>query len=289
MLIIVNPLSHKRKNAGKIDNLLDTLKNSTDAAVVFTGHAGHAAELVENSSGHQTIVVLGGDGTIAEAVNGMDLERQVLGLVPLGMGNSLAHDLCINSPARAAAVIQGGNIGTIDLISCRFKVKGEERHRYAVSTAGLGFVARSAVVSKKLLKLTGRSQYKLSACLSSFGQDVLSADAEIDGGQRQKIKFTSLILNNAAHIGNITAFPLAVLDDTLLNLYIAKMNFLQQSLANVSIVSKMYFYKPGLIREVRNLKVFLKKPSLLMLDGELFGPVGEVDFSVAPGKLKILR
>lgn len=61
--------------------------------------AGHATELARTlpTAGYQGIVILGGDGSLFEAANGMlarpEAERIPLALVPGGSGNSVLRDL----------------------------------------------------------------------------------------------------------------------------------------------------------------------------------------------------
>lgn len=73
----------------------------------FTKYMGHATELVrqicQDNSGIKNIVVLGGDGTLNEVINGIDDYTEVLlGYIPSGSSNDLARSLKIPKDPAAA-------------------------------------------------------------------------------------------------------------------------------------------------------------------------------------------
>ena len=77
-----------------------------DARLVITRRAGQAEELAASAAerGHERIVVVGGDGTIQEVLNGVvdgADARRASGIVPVGSGNDLARSLGLpRDPAR---------------------------------------------------------------------------------------------------------------------------------------------------------------------------------------------
>ena len=111
--------------------------------VLFTKYQHHATRLVHDLTSDgapHTIVVLGGDGTLNEVINGIRyLDKVTLGYIPLGSGNDFARGLGlptdihsaleqILSPSHYTAM----NVGVLDY---------ENKHRrFAVST-GIGFDA----------------------------------------------------------------------------------------------------------------------------------------------------
>lgn len=111
--------------------------------VLFTKYQHHATRLVHDLTSDgapHTIVVLGGDGTLNEVIDGIRyLDKVTLGYIPLGSGNDFARGLGlptdihsaleqILSPSHYTAM----NVGVLDY---------ENKHRrFAVST-GIGFDA----------------------------------------------------------------------------------------------------------------------------------------------------
>ena len=65
--------------------------------VFFTKYQGHATQIARTLTQEKecrSLIVLGGDGTLNEAVNGIaDLARVTLGYIPIGSSNDFARSL----------------------------------------------------------------------------------------------------------------------------------------------------------------------------------------------------
>jgi YegS/Rv2252/BmrU family lipid kinase len=98
---IINPKSSSGRGIRywwSVKSELD--KREIPYTAAFTKHMGHAIELAEQicreNEGIKNIVVLGGDGTINEVLNGIpDLGEVLLGYIPSGSSNDLARSLKI--------------------------------------------------------------------------------------------------------------------------------------------------------------------------------------------------
>lgn len=111
--------------------------------VLFTKYQHHATRLVHDltsDSASHTIVVLGGDGTLNEVIDGIVyLDKVTLGYIPLGSGNDFARGLGLPTDIHGALEqilapthYTAMNVGVLDY---------ENKHRrFAVST-GIGFDA----------------------------------------------------------------------------------------------------------------------------------------------------
>jgi len=109
---IINPKSSSGRGIKYwwiVKDELDKLQISYTAT--FTKHVGHATELVRqiccDNAGIKNLVVLGGDGTINEVVNGIeDYSEILLGYIPSGSSNDLARSLKIpKDPVKALSNI----------------------------------------------------------------------------------------------------------------------------------------------------------------------------------------
>ena len=101
--IIINPASRSGKGI-EIWKELEPIMTERDVKhhTIYSSYPGHIYEIVrklceklnENSSLVLKIIVLGGDGTINEALQGVtDFSRVLLGYIPTGSSNDLARDL----------------------------------------------------------------------------------------------------------------------------------------------------------------------------------------------------
>ncbi len=95
-LVIVNPNAGSRKGEKdwpKIKEILNSKGFSFEA--VFTKNRNHAISLTASmiTEGYRKIIVIGGDGTMNEVVNGIFIQQAcspddiVVGIIPVGTGN----------------------------------------------------------------------------------------------------------------------------------------------------------------------------------------------------------
>lgn len=98
MLLIINPAA-KHGVTGTLVPVIERLLQSTPHDIALTGHTGHAIELAANAEGYDTIVAVGGDGTVYEVLNGImqrpEHDRPALGVIPTGSGNDTRRTLGI--------------------------------------------------------------------------------------------------------------------------------------------------------------------------------------------------
>jgi len=134
---IINPVSGTASKK-HIPNLLDQYIPSDrfEKQLFFTEYRGHAFELACRAVKDKadTVIAVGGDGTINEVARALVESSSVLGIVPMGSGNGLARDLAIPLDSRRALeVIVERKIKTIDYCKAN--------NRIFFCTCGVGFDA----------------------------------------------------------------------------------------------------------------------------------------------------
>ena len=110
---IVNPIAggkhgkKTRKTVALIENLLK--QKNVEYCLHITNHKMHALSLTKTliERGATDIIVVGGDGTLHEVINGFsNFENVNLGLIPCGTGNDFASALNIPlNPEKALEII----------------------------------------------------------------------------------------------------------------------------------------------------------------------------------------
>lgn len=141
---IINP-NARTGLGGKIWNELeDVLKESgINYQAFLTKHRCHATRITQeilSEAGRHTLIVLGGDGTINEVVNGItDFQNVTLAYIPIGSSNDFARGMKLSrDPHTALKHI---------LVPSRYTylsvgtTKHEERSRRFVVSSGFGFDA----------------------------------------------------------------------------------------------------------------------------------------------------
>jgi YegS/Rv2252/BmrU family lipid kinase len=147
--IIINPASRSGKGQKLWENIVKPYltKEKIDYIPHFSDKPGEVAVLTEQLTLTATaehpahLIILGGDGTFNEAVQGIrDFSSVILGYIPTGSSNDLARDLLIpRNPALAVQqAFHSTNIHKMDVGCVTFK-DGTSR-RFTVS-CGMGFDA----------------------------------------------------------------------------------------------------------------------------------------------------
>ncbi len=253
--------------------------------MIFTQYPGHATELAAAATA-EGLAVFGGDGTVAEAVNGMDLDRQRLLLLAGGTGNGLARDLGLGSPEAAFAAARAGRLRRLDLVRVSFQSQAQTFSRLAISTAAVGYAAEVVVLANRRFKFLGDWCYPLAATLQAARQNPFAITVQLDGQPLGKHTLSNVMINNTRHAGNFSAFRQSDPADGQLEVLLARAGFGAQLLHNLAVLSRTYFYATAAELSVRTLSLTLASPQRLMIDGELWENIIQVRFEVLPGKLR---
>ncbi|MCD4774218.1 MAG: diacylglycerol kinase family lipid kinase, partial [Bacteroidales bacterium] len=217
ILFIINPKSGIGKHKlleNYVEKILD--KNRFEYDISYTKFAGHGTELAKDAidKAYDIVVASGGDGSINEVAKGIIGSETLLGIIPVGSGNGLAHHLQIPvNPIQAIEVINKTNTINIDTAFINEKL--------FVSIAGVGF---DALVAKKFTKVKRRgflSYFKIIA--KEYPKyKAQNYDINIDGKQlNRKALFISFA--NSDQFGyNTSIAPKAKIDDGLIDVCIVK-------------------------------------------------------------------
>ena len=283
-LAIVNPHAGYKHSTRWQESFEGRLRRELGAEVVFTQHPGHASELAETAK-PDGLAVFGGDGTVAEVVNGMDLDRQHLLLLAGGTGNGLARDLGLTSLEMAFAAAHEGKSRFLDLIRVTFQAQGQARSRLVISTASIGYAAEVVVLANRYFKRLGSWCYPISATLQALRQSAFPLEVSIDESPLTDRQLSNIMVNNTRHAGNFSAFRESILSDGRFEVLLARAGFVGQFLHNLAVLSKTYFYRTATEITARTLIVHPSTPQRLMIDGEIWENVREARFESLPGKL----
>lgn len=143
-LLVANPSATTTTAAGR-DVIAYALASEVKLEVVATRYRGHAAELAARAAteGVDVVVVLGGDGTVNEALNGLLVDGPrpwlpALGVVPGGSANVFARALGVpRDPLEATHQL----LGALAAGRSRSVGLGRADERWFSFNAGLGWDA----------------------------------------------------------------------------------------------------------------------------------------------------
>lgn len=197
--------------------LIDRVRQAghrVDPRITWARNDGVAFAREGALAGADTIVALGGDGTVNEVLNGLDGLETALGIIPLGTANDFARQAGIPlEPDHAMDVILGRNpvrVDTAELNGRRF---------LNVSTAGIGAEA-TAETPAEAKEMLGVLAYAITGVRKLAALE--TQEAHFSGpGFDHTCSFLAFAVGNGRSTGGGTEVtPLAALDDGLLDLVI---------------------------------------------------------------------
>ena len=276
-------------------------ENGIEHDPAFTEHRYHATELAVEAvnRGYRKIIVVGGDGTLNEVVNGLFLQKQcepkgvLLAVIAVGTGNDWVRTFGIPRNYTAAIrAIKEGHSFLQDVGKVVYTESKVEHTRYMANVAGLGFDAYVIQIFNhlKLKGYKGKWLYLYSLIRGFFSAKPAGATIEVDG----KVIYNKLLFSLAAGVcryngGGIQQLPRAVANDGLLDLTIIRpvhwwhVVFRAKRLFNGQIYSIGHVeYAQGKV-----VKITSAPPMPLETDGELQGET-PVTISVVPQAIKVV-
>lgn len=271
-----------------------------------TKYEGHAKELAEKISGFSEqeicLIVVGGDGTINEVLNGIkDFERIRFGVIATGSGNDFGAGLGITgTPTEVLEGILNNNSSyTIDLGQVRWN--GCEAPRLFAISAGVGL---DAIVCKKALhsKLKqflnkihlGKLTYLLLTVQSLFSMKTGNVSLRYRNKEAitefEKVIFAAA-MNLKAEGGGVPMAPKADFQDGKLSVCLAwgipkwRTFFCLPLL----VLAKHEKIKGFGVFDFDECSLHMDRPMVLHADGEYCGDVTDVTFTCFPNKLRIIN
>jgi len=266
--------------------------------IATTAHPGHALEIAAEAAGggYDTIVAVGGDGTINEIVNGIRPARIPIGIIPTGTANDLADYLGLPADLEAACdIILRRNVRTVDAI----RVNGW----YFLTAGGFGLPARAvataAAMKRRQRSITpailsaGSKIYIISlfhAFLRNRGRSIVS---RFDSPQfSYTADIYSLVLANQPVLGRcFKVCPGADNGDGSMDIFIIKNDGSLRRYA-LSVLrtfdgSQAKMPNVGMYR-AESLRIETDEPTAFFGDGTIGPTARKFDIRVVPGAINIL-
>jgi diacylglycerol kinase (ATP) len=264
-----------------------------DTELVQTQQEGDAGRYAREAAASYAnmVLVAGGDGTINEVANGLSGTDTALGIVPVGTGNILAHQLRMPVLSPVAPIVR--DIGDVLLQSRVQRVDvGTINERVFVCWAGLGLDAEIATQMEprpRHLKRFRTLPYIFRGL--AVASDYRGVRAQFRIGER--VLRTRTLMAVATNIQLYAAFfqiaPQACMDDGLLDIFVFKgMNFSFALKSAVQMLGKRHRESPNVMYALaKTMEVQTSPPVAVHLDGD---PMGSTPASVKlrPGALRLL-
>lgn len=288
--LISNPktgrYASRRQPIPELVSRLESLGLKVDLRL--TSGPGDATEIASRvaRNGSSDVIVVGGDGTINEAIQGLAGTNARLGIIPRGTANVLARELGLPlDDEQALKIAAQGKVRKIYLGLAIDETTNERRH--FVLMAGIGLDA-SVVrrVQPSLKKRIGKGAFWISGLSHLATWNPKPFTLEIDD---QKYTATFAAIGKAARYGgDLSITPGARLDQREFEICIIQT---MSRLRYLRLLS--YAMREGMPRDSPEVQ-FVKATSVkaygdsqVQVDGELLGHL-PMRFEIAPHSLNII-
>jgi diacylglycerol kinase (ATP) len=297
--VLVNPTSGNGKGKRfwekKIKNKLE--ESGLSFKWGYSQYEGHAIVCTVEAikKGYRNFIVVGGDGTHNEIVNGILRQKIVdplditLATIPLGTGNDWIKTMRIPTNIdKAIDIIKNGKTYIHDTGLITYYNGKKKAQRYFLNVAGLGFDAYVAQ------RMTNTKKYgKLSYFIALAGGLLGFKNIEVVLKSKTK-KMTSKIFTVNVGIGKyfgsgMKITPNAIPNDGLFDITVIKDVTKLEVISELGRLYKGTFVKHPKIEIFRtpNISIASDVPIYVQADGELLGHV-PVNFEIVPQTLKVM-
>lgn len=287
VLIVIN----RKAGTDREKRLEDVIRKYLPAdqytvSITHLAYLGHGADLAREAvaNGIDTVVAVGGDGSINEIAQGLIGTNTALAIIPLGSGNGLARALKIPlNVSRALALIVANKRKPIDV--------GYANEHLFLSNAGVGF---DALIADRFRHTKKRGLWGYARLvLSSFRKyQPARYEIAIDGSVMQKDAFLLTVANGNQFGYEFKLAPNASVYDGVLDLCVMPpvglLGLLPVSLyslnGNIDKTRYLQLYNG------RDITVRSEALKYLQVDGDAVpaGDEGHVTFRICPGALQVI-
>jgi len=286
------------KDWPRIKQLLDQYQIPFEAH--FTTRRLHASIIARNmiKEGYSKIIVVGGDGTMNEVINGVFAQRRIhttevmLGMISVGTGNDWARMFKIPSDYEGAVkTIKEQKTFIQDAGLVNYLKNDKEWKRYFINIAGMGFGARVVERSNRM-KDRGKSGpflYFYNIFFSLLRYKSQKAEIEIDGTSYDRSIFSMNVGIGKYNGGGMIQVPHAIADDGLYSITLIK------KIGKLNILANMKRLYNGSITKHSKVETYMAKSVQIggsarlqvETDGETLGH-GPVSFEIIPRSVRVI-
>jgi diacylglycerol kinase (ATP) len=296
LMCILNPTAGKG-NAKKIEPQILRSLDSKKIPYEFvrTTSAQAATQTAKRAAGrYDTVVAIGGDGTVNSVAAGLLNSSTALGVVSVGSGNDFSKIFGMSrNPVTALETALGGKRRKIDAghVHVTTQASAEPAERYFFNTLGMGFDAAVANEVSRIRWLTGLPLYGIALLRSLVHTAPQEFLIHNNGTVDRQMCYLICVGNGNWEGGGFGLTPHAVPDDNKFEVCLLRGNRLREVLPVIpKVLSGTHGESPQvLFLDTDHLTIESQKPFPVHGDGEIFGlDVMKVSVRMIPHGLTVL-
>jgi diacylglycerol kinase (ATP) len=294
--VILNPYSNRWSSQKRWPEAESALKAAgVDFDLVVSEKKGQIVELAEQAvrEGFSPIIVVGGDGSIGDAANGLmraipsrNGRKVPLGILPTGSANDLAYELGLpTAHPEAIKVIAVGKTKSMDI--------GKLNDRYFVNNSAAGLEPYVTIKHEKIHWIKGMGRYLVAAAQGIMDKPEWDGHIKWDGEEFHG-KLSLISIGNGRRTGGFFMTPHANPFDGKLTLaygYRGTRLGLFQALPRAFNEDKGSYVEMEGMHEVHatHISIHLDKPSPAHTDGELLPTwIQDFEYEILPQCLDVI-
>ena len=300
--VIVNPVAGFGRGLVDLPHITKLIRdNDIPHELVFSQHKHHVTELTVQAvnEGYRRIIVIGGDGTLHEVVNGLfiqqttPIEEVTVAVIPVGTGNDWIRMYGIPTHySEAIRAIRERHTLLQDVGEVHYEESQYAQVRYMANVAGAGF---DPTVTKlyehyKAKGRRGRHLYAEGSVRSFFRYKSTGVKVWIDGELVHKdLLFSAAIGIGKYNGGGTQQLPLAIADDGLFDLTLYRPMHWWQILFRLRRLFNGAIYSIGHVKHYRGRHIRIESTPDIMVevDGELLGGT-PLEFKIHPRCVRVI-
>ncbi|MDR0812220.1 MAG: diacylglycerol kinase family lipid kinase [Paludibacter sp.] len=300
--IIINPKSGKKKFRRQRRHLFQILKKrGIPFDYRITQFAGHAIDIaryfVENQ--YKNILVLGGDGTTSEVVNGIfssSIENTAditLAIIPRGTGNDWGRFWGLTRKfKKSVEVFLAQQTQAIDIGSVEYSVEDKRRTHFFINSIGFGLDAAVVNLTHKLKETFGSNAflYTVSLLLSVFSYKYHRAKVSSGDNKFSGSMFTMNIANGCYSGGGLKQNPFALPYDGLLDLMFMRRPKFSEIISGLAYLFCGRMYEHQIVKAFRADEILVQcdKKTLVEADGIIVNGFSPYKIKLLPNAIKMV-
>lgn len=227
------------------------------------------------------VIVGGGDGTMTAAAGALAKSKSVLGVLPLGTGNSFALSLGLTSLDVAVDAIAGGREVAIDL--------GRVNGTYFANFATIGLSSTIArATPNRLKKIVGAAAYVLAGMWPALRSRPFRCKVRADG-RAFSFQTYQIIIANGRYFGVTPLTPEASLDSGRLTFYSTSDSTIVDAAKTYAslLLDRHELLSNAHVLDAQELRVRAHPAQPIAIDGETCGRT-PATFTIVPGALRVM-
>lgn len=269
-----------------------------------TSRAGEATEVVRSEliEGTANIIAVGGDGTMAEVVNGYFDERgniidsqSALGLLPSGTGSDFRRSLRMRTDSELIKALLTSETRAVDVGRAEFHDRqGKSVTRMFINVASFGLGGdTSALVNEWRERLPhwigGRARFAAAAIAALRRYKNVCLSLMIDGRAMEINSNLIVVANGRFAGGGMMLAPHAELDDGLLDVILTDGVTKFDIVRELPRIQRGAHLKNPKVTEIRAREISIEasQPLAIDLDGEMVGTT-PARLTVLPSAVRFL-